>query len=60
MPFKIAVNWLFDDIWCYLVFSCFDGKIGVFQQTVLRGLLYPYSIDLVLLLFGTSKDSNDR
>ena len=36
MPFKTTVNWLFNDIYCYLVISCFDWKIGVFQQTVVR------------------------
>ena len=41
MPFKATVNWLFNDIWCYLLIGCFDWKIDVFQQTVLRGLLYP-------------------
>ena len=40
MPFKITVNWLFNDT-CYLVIGCFDWEIGVFQQTVVRGLLYP-------------------
>ena len=29
------------DIWCYFVIDCFDWKNGTFQQTVLRGLLYP-------------------
>ena len=38
--FKTAVNWLFNNIWCYLVIGCFDWKIAVFQQTVVRGLLY--------------------
>ena len=38
MSSKTTVNWLFNDIWCYL--GCFDWKIGVFQQTVLRRLLY--------------------
>ena len=28
-------------IWCYLVIGCFDWKIGVFQQKVVRALLYP-------------------
>ena len=28
--------WLFKDIWCYLFISCFDWKVGVFQQTVVR------------------------
>ena len=41
MPLKTTVNWLLNDIWCYLVIGCFDWKIGIFQQTVLRGLLYP-------------------
>ena len=40
MPFKTTVNWLFNDI-CYLVMGCFDWKIGVFQQTVVKSLLYP-------------------
>ena len=38
IPFKTTVNELFNDI--YLAIGCFDWKIGVFQQTVLRGLLY--------------------
>ena len=37
IPFKRILNWLFNDIWCYLVIGCFDWKIGVF---VLRGLLH--------------------
>ena len=36
MPSKTTINWLFDDIWCYLFIACFDCKIGVFQQTVVR------------------------
>ena len=36
---SMPVNW--NDIWCYLVIGCFDWKIGVFQQTIVRGLLYP-------------------
>ena len=40
MPCKTAVNWLFNDIWCYLVIGCFYWKICVFQQTVERALLY--------------------
>ena len=36
MPFKTTANWLFNDIWCYLVIGCFDWKIGVFQHTVVR------------------------
>ena len=29
---KTTVNWLFKDIWCYLVIPCFDWKIGVFNK----------------------------
>ena len=36
MPLKTTVNWLFNYIWRYLVISCFDWKIGVFPQTVVR------------------------
>ena len=36
MPFKTTVNWLFTDIWCYLVIGCFDWKIVVFQQAFVR------------------------
>ena len=36
MPSKTTINWLFNDIWCYLFIACFDEKIGVFQQTVVR------------------------
>ena len=40
MQFKTTVNCLFNDI-CYLFIGCFDWKIGIFQQTVVRGLLNP-------------------
>ena len=40
MQFKTTVNWLFNGIGCYLATDNFDGKIGVFQRTVI-GLLYP-------------------
>ena len=36
IPFKTTVNRLFNDIWCYLVIGCFDWKIAVFQQAVVR------------------------
>ena len=39
--FKTTINWLFNDIWCYLVIGYFDWRICIFQQTVPRGLLYP-------------------
>ena len=35
MTFKTTMQWLFNDI-CYSFTACFDGKIGVFQQTVVR------------------------
>ena len=40
MLFKTTVNCLFNNI-CYLVIGCFDWKIGISQQTDVRGLLYP-------------------
>ena len=36
MPSKTGVNWLYNDIWCYLSSACFDWKIGIFQQAVVR------------------------
>ena len=36
MPSKITINWLFNDIWCYLFITSFDWKISVFQQTFVR------------------------
>ena len=40
MPFKTTVNWLFNDMWCYLVIAFFDWKIGIFQQTVVSKVLF--------------------
>ena len=37
VPCKTIVNCLFNDVWSYLVIRCFDWKIGVFQQRVVRG-----------------------
>ena len=34
--FKTTVNWLFTDLWCHLVIGCFDWKIVVFWETVVR------------------------
>ena len=31
MKFITIVNWLFNDIWCYLVIGCFGCKIAVLQ-----------------------------
>ena len=39
--FKTTLNWLFNNIWCYLVIGSFDWKIDGFKQTVVRYLLYP-------------------
>ena len=36
MPSKTTVNWLFNNIGCYLFIGCFNSKIGVFQQSVVR------------------------
>ena len=41
MPPKTTLNWLFNDIWCYLLICSFDWKFGISQQAVVRGLLYP-------------------
>ena len=38
MLLKATVNCLFNDI-CYFAIGCFDWKIGVLQQIVVRGLL---------------------
>ena len=27
---------MFNDLWCYLVIGCFDVKIVIFQQTIVR------------------------
>ena len=32
----MIINWLFNDIWCYLFIACFDWKIGFFHQAVAR------------------------
>ena len=36
MPFKTTVNWLFNDMWRYLVIAFLWLKIGVFQETLVR------------------------
>ena len=36
MPFQTTVNWLFNDISCYLFIDSFEWKIGAFQQTVVE------------------------
>ena len=38
-------------MWCYLIIACFDWKIGVFQQIVLR-------VYYILKLFCMSKCSD--
>ena len=35
MPSKTTINWLFNDIWCYLFIACFDSTDSS------NGLLYP-------------------
>ena len=36
VPSKTTVNWLLNDIWCYWFIACFDWKIGIFRQAVVR------------------------
>ena len=36
MPLKTTVNWLFNDISYCLVIGCFNWKIRVFQQRIVR------------------------
>ena len=72
MPFRTTVNWLFNDIWRYLIIGCFIWKIGVFSINSCRGLLYPqkaFPINLHFLdtvgvcpkhLFFTSKKHFSR
>ena len=51
MPFKTTVNWLFNDIWCYLVIALFDWKIDIFQQTVVTVYCILNTYFEILLLF---------
>ena len=32
MSFKTTVNWLFNDIWCYLIIGCFDWKFDFLNK----------------------------
>ena len=36
MSSNTTINWLVNDILCYLFIACFNWKIGVFQQIVVR------------------------
>ena len=36
MPSKTPINWLFNDIWCYLFIACSNFKIDVCQQAAVR------------------------
>ena len=36
MSAKTTINWLFNDLCCYLFIACFDWKTDVFQQAVVR------------------------
>ena len=42
MSSKTTINWLFNNI-CYLFIACFEWKIDVFQQTVVRVYYIPKS-----------------
>ena len=52
---KTKINWVFNDIWCYLFIACFEWKIGFFQQTVVRGY---YIFNLHISLTGLRKYIN--
>ena len=41
MPFQTTVNWVFNDIWRYLVISWFDWKFFVFSVNSCNDWLYP-------------------
>ena len=67
IPCKITVHWLFNDTWCYLFIACFDWKIGVFQQTVVRvnyipkgPLLGTYSQRILIHIFLVRPDAYTR
>ena len=40
MPSKTNAHWIFNAIWSCLFIACFEFKIGVFQQTVVRARCY--------------------
>ena len=46
---KIIINWLFKNIWYYLFIGCFDWKLGIFQQTVVR--VY-YILNQIIFFIG--------
>ena len=52
---KTKINWVFNDIWCYLFIACFEWNIGFFQQTVVR--VY-YILNLHISLTGLRKYIN--
>ena len=61
LPSKPTINGLFNYMWCYLVIACFDWKIGIFQQTVVKVYYilngrfflnrFPVYFNLFILLF---------
>ena len=60
MPFKTTVNWLFNDIWCYLVIGCFNWKICIFQQTdvsvyYVLNFFMNWALNVGCMLFDTLK-----
>ena len=54
MPSNTKTNWLFNDIWCYLSIACFDWKIDVFQQRVLRVIILLIKQTTSVLLSNSS------
>ena len=58
MPFKITVNWLFNDIWCYLVIGCFDWKNWRFSLNSCKGFIISLKIvlmNIVTILMMSAK-----
>ena len=58
MASKTTVNLLFNDIWCYLFIACFDLKIDVFQQRVVR-VYYILKADMLNTLVS-HKEINEQ
>ena len=56
MPSKTTINWQFNGVWCYLFIACFDWKLGVFQQTVVR-VYYIFKFLSLAEVLGCSKSN---
>ena len=60
MLFKTTVNWLFTDIWCYLVIGCFEWKTVVFRQTLARVYYILNDTHREKMYFTNSTGASDR